>query len=112
MAAMEPDERNQPPVDHGATGASQGLLDRKEVLGGEFLSGGWWGAYCCLRVGPVFGPGVGLSTATSGAVGYEGTLLNRAEPASLPAPLQQGSSLEASWGSSLPYAWWVSCCTG
>lgn len=41
MAAVEPDQRNQPPVDRGATGASQGLLDRKEVLGGEFLSGGW-----------------------------------------------------------------------
>lgn len=35
MAAIEPDKRNQAPVDEGATGASQGLLDRKEVLGGE-----------------------------------------------------------------------------
>lgn len=35
MAAVEPDQRNQKPVDEGATGASQGLLDRKEVLGGE-----------------------------------------------------------------------------
>lgn len=35
VVAKEPDHRNQPPVDQGATGASQGLLDRKEVLGGE-----------------------------------------------------------------------------
>lgn len=35
MSAIEPGPRNQPPVDEGATGASQGLLDRKEVLGGE-----------------------------------------------------------------------------
>lgn len=36
MSAVEPGLRNQPKsVDEGATGASQGLLDRKEVLGGE-----------------------------------------------------------------------------
>lgn len=36
---VEPDHRNQPPVDQGATGASQGLLDRKEVLGGVIAGG-------------------------------------------------------------------------
>lgn len=35
-AVVEPDERNQPPVDHEA---SQGLLDRKEVLGGVIAGG-------------------------------------------------------------------------
>nr|XP_045006333.1 syndecan-1 isoform X2 [Jaculus jaculus] len=39
VAAVEPDHRNQPPVDKGATGASQGLLDRKEVLGGVIAGG-------------------------------------------------------------------------
>ncbi|XP_051037637.1 syndecan-1 isoform X2 [Phodopus roborovskii] len=39
VAAIEPDQRNQPPVDEGATGASQGLLDRKEVLGGVIAGG-------------------------------------------------------------------------
>ncbi|XP_029794106.1 syndecan-1 [Suricata suricatta] len=40
VAAVEPDQRmNQPPVDSGATGASQGLLDRKEVLGGVIAGG-------------------------------------------------------------------------
>uniref|UniRef100_A0ABI7X3H0 Syndecan n=1 Tax=Felis catus TaxID=9685 RepID=A0ABI7X3H0_FELCA len=39
VAAVEPDQRNQPPVDRGATGASQGLLDRKEVLGGVIAGG-------------------------------------------------------------------------
>ncbi|XP_034515759.1 syndecan-1 [Ailuropoda melanoleuca] len=34
--AVEPDRRNQPPVDHEA---SQGLLDRKEVLGGVIAGG-------------------------------------------------------------------------
>lgn len=52
---MEPEERNQPPVDREA---SQGLLDRKEVLGGAFLSGGGWA---------VFVPGAGLTKATLGA---------------------------------------------
>ncbi|MBV98840.1 Syndecan-1, partial [Eschrichtius robustus] len=32
-ATVEPGQRNGPPGDPGATGASQGLLDRKEVLG-------------------------------------------------------------------------------
>ncbi|XP_007937477.1 syndecan-1 [Orycteropus afer afer] len=39
VAAVEPDQRNQAPVDQGATGASQGLLDRKEVLGGVIAGG-------------------------------------------------------------------------
>ncbi|XP_069925843.1 syndecan-1 isoform X2 [Oryctolagus cuniculus] len=39
VAEVEPDPRNQPPVDQGATGASQGLLDRKEVLGGVIAGG-------------------------------------------------------------------------
>ncbi|KAL1783379.1 syndecan-1 [Sigmodon hispidus] len=40
VAAVEPDQRNnQPPVGEGATGASQGLLDRKEVLGGVIAGG-------------------------------------------------------------------------
>ncbi|XP_073905334.1 syndecan-1 isoform X2 [Castor canadensis] len=39
VVAKEPDHRNQPPVDQGATGASQGLLDRKEVLGGVIAGG-------------------------------------------------------------------------
>lgn len=39
VAAIEPDKRNQAPVDEGATGASQGLLDRKEVLGGVIAGG-------------------------------------------------------------------------
>ncbi|KAM9636184.1 syndecan-1 [Trichechus inunguis] len=39
VAAVEPDERNQAPEDEGATGASQGLLDRKEVLGGVIAAG-------------------------------------------------------------------------
>ncbi|XP_006835371.1 PREDICTED: syndecan-1 [Chrysochloris asiatica] len=39
VAAVVPDVRNQPPVDQGATGASQGLLDRKEVLGGVIAGG-------------------------------------------------------------------------
>ncbi|KAL6051505.1 hypothetical protein STEG23_011310 [Scotinomys teguina] len=39
VAAIEPDQRNQAPVDDGATGASQGLLDRKEVLGGVIAGG-------------------------------------------------------------------------
>ncbi|CAO2605079.1 SDC1, partial [Lemmus lemmus] len=39
VAAIEPDQRNQQPVDEGATGASQGLLDRKEVLGGVIAGG-------------------------------------------------------------------------
>ncbi|OBS57901.1 hypothetical protein A6R68_10977 [Neotoma lepida] len=39
VAAVEPDQRNQAPVDEGATGASQGLLDRKEVLGGVIAGG-------------------------------------------------------------------------
>ncbi|KAK2510024.1 hypothetical protein MC885_020015 [Smutsia gigantea] len=34
--AVEPDQRNQPPVDQGAT---QSLLDRKEVLGGVIAGG-------------------------------------------------------------------------
>lgn len=37
--AVEPDQRNQPPADRGATGASQSLLDRKEVLGGVIAGG-------------------------------------------------------------------------
>lgn len=37
--AVEPDQRNQPPADQGATGASQSLLDRKEVLGGVIAGG-------------------------------------------------------------------------
>lgn len=37
--AVKPDQRNESPVDHGATGASQGLLDRKEVLGGVIAGG-------------------------------------------------------------------------
>lgn len=37
--AVEPDHRNQSPVDPGTTGASQGLLDRKEVLGGIIAGG-------------------------------------------------------------------------
>ncbi|XP_011826838.1 PREDICTED: syndecan-1 [Mandrillus leucophaeus] len=39
IVAVEPDHRNQSPVDPGATGASQGLLDRKEVLGGIIAGG-------------------------------------------------------------------------
>ncbi|XP_048209340.1 syndecan-1 [Perognathus longimembris pacificus] len=39
VAAMEPGLRNQPPVEEGATGTSQGLLDRKEVLGGVIAGG-------------------------------------------------------------------------
>ncbi|XP_049759744.1 syndecan-1 [Elephas maximus indicus] len=39
VAAVEPDQRNQAPVDDGATGASQSLLDRKEVLGGVIAGG-------------------------------------------------------------------------
>ncbi|KAM5292197.1 syndecan-1 [Ctenodactylus gundi] len=39
VAAVEPGHRNNPPVDQGATGASQGLLDRKEVLGGVIAGG-------------------------------------------------------------------------
>ncbi|KAL2773624.1 syndecan-1 precursor [Daubentonia madagascariensis] len=39
VVAVEHDHRNQPPVDQGATGASQGLLDRKEVLGGVIAGG-------------------------------------------------------------------------
>ncbi|KAF6321696.1 syndecan 1 [Rhinolophus ferrumequinum] len=38
-AAVERDQRNEPPVDRGATGASQGLLERKEVLGGVIAGG-------------------------------------------------------------------------
>lgn len=42
--AVYPEERdqpqeNKPPGEHGATGASQGLLDRKEVLGGVIAGG-------------------------------------------------------------------------
>lgn len=61
-AAVEPEPRNEDLETRGATGASQGLLDRKEVLGGEF-SLGWVGR------GSVFSSGVGLTTAkaTSGA---------------------------------------------
>ncbi|XP_066090540.1 syndecan-1 [Saccopteryx bilineata] len=32
-------QQNRPPVEQGATGASQGLLDRKEVLGGVIAGG-------------------------------------------------------------------------
>ncbi|XP_042536771.1 syndecan-1 [Dipodomys spectabilis] len=39
VVAMEPGLRNQPPVEDGATGTSQGLLDRKEVLGGVIAGG-------------------------------------------------------------------------
>ncbi|XP_062934670.1 syndecan-1 [Cynocephalus volans] len=39
VGAAESDHRNQLPVDQGATGASQGLLDRKEVLGGVIAGG-------------------------------------------------------------------------
>ncbi|KAG3267637.1 syndecan-1 [Ictidomys tridecemlineatus] len=42
VVPVQPDHRNQPPVDPettGATGASQGLLDRKEVLGGVIAGG-------------------------------------------------------------------------
>lgn len=42
VAPVQPDHRNQPPVDPGttgATGASQGILDRKEVLGGVIAGG-------------------------------------------------------------------------
>lgn len=39
VAGVEPGHRNQSPVDEGATGASQGLLDRKEVLGGVIAGG-------------------------------------------------------------------------
>ncbi|XP_023475235.1 syndecan-1 isoform X2 [Equus caballus] len=38
-AAVEPDQRKEPPVDPEAAGASQGLLDRKEVLGGVIAGG-------------------------------------------------------------------------
>uniref|UniRef100_A0A8C3X0Z3 Syndecan n=1 Tax=Catagonus wagneri TaxID=51154 RepID=A0A8C3X0Z3_9CETA len=38
-AAVEPEQRNETPVDHGTTGASQSLLDRKEVLGGVIAGG-------------------------------------------------------------------------
>lgn len=57
MAAVEPGPRNQSPVDEGATGASQSLLDRKEVLGGEssfkWVGGDrlWlWGSLGCSGV--------------------------------------------------------------
>lgn len=85
-AAVDPDLRNQPPVDQGATGASQGLLDRKEVLGGECSPSG---------------------LATSGAalaVGCPAELTSR-------SALLQGSLPEVWWGSSSPCAWWASCCT-
>lgn len=75
---MEPDQRNQPPADRGATGASQSLLDRKEVLGGEFsLRWVGWGA--------VFSPGVQLSVAraTCGAARVGGTAAWPEEPAGL-----------------------------
>uniref|UniRef100_A0A8D2DZL2 Syndecan n=1 Tax=Sciurus vulgaris TaxID=55149 RepID=A0A8D2DZL2_SCIVU len=39
VAIVEPGPRNQPPEDPGATGASQGLLNRKEVLGGVIAGG-------------------------------------------------------------------------
>ncbi|XP_006880782.1 PREDICTED: syndecan-1 [Elephantulus edwardii] len=39
VVSVESDPRNQSPVDQGATGASQGLLDRKEVLGGVIAGG-------------------------------------------------------------------------
>ncbi|XP_017381893.1 syndecan-1 isoform X1 [Cebus imitator] len=39
VVVVEPDHRNQSPMDQGATGASQGLLDRKEVLGGVIAGG-------------------------------------------------------------------------
>ncbi|XP_039332706.1 syndecan-1 isoform X2 [Saimiri boliviensis] len=39
VVVAESDHRNQSPVDEGATGASQGLLDRKEVLGGVIAGG-------------------------------------------------------------------------
>ncbi|XP_039743718.1 syndecan-1 [Pteropus medius] len=38
-AAMEFDQQNEPRDGHGATGASQGLLERKEVLGGVIAGG-------------------------------------------------------------------------
>ncbi|XP_059883040.1 syndecan-1 [Delphinus delphis] len=38
-ATVEPGQRNVPPGDPGATGASQGFLDRKEVLGGVIAGG-------------------------------------------------------------------------
>lgn len=38
-SAGEHDQPNEPPVGRGATGASQGLLDRKEVLGGVIAGG-------------------------------------------------------------------------
>lgn len=38
-SAVERDQPNEPPVGRGATGASQGLLDRKEVLGGVIAGG-------------------------------------------------------------------------
>ena len=59
--ALDPDQRNEPPVDQGTTGASQSLLDRKEVLGGEFsLQGVGLGACLgpwrgCLQPRPPWG---------------------------------------------------------
>lgn len=40
VAPVEPDDRSEPPVDQGA---SQGLLDRKEVLGGKQEKADWPG---------------------------------------------------------------------
>lgn len=55
---MEFNQENEPRDSHGATGASHGLLDRKEVLGGEcFLL--LWGS------GGAFNLGVALTTATA-----------------------------------------------
>ncbi|XP_075413182.1 syndecan-1 [Tenrec ecaudatus] len=38
-ATVESELRNQPPMDKGTAGASKGLLDRKEVLGGVIAGG-------------------------------------------------------------------------
>ncbi|KAK1333263.1 hypothetical protein QTO34_006804 [Cnephaeus nilssonii] len=43
----EREKRKESPVDLGATGASQGLLDRKEVLGGV-IAGGLVGLICAV----------------------------------------------------------------
>ncbi|XP_038607364.1 syndecan-1 [Tachyglossus aculeatus] len=39
VVEVQPDPRKETPVDKGATGAAQGILDRKEVLGGVIAGG-------------------------------------------------------------------------
>uniref|UniRef100_A0A5F9CBF9 Syndecan 1 n=1 Tax=Oryctolagus cuniculus TaxID=9986 RepID=A0A5F9CBF9_RABIT len=100
VAEVEPDPRNQPPVDQGATGASQGLLDRKEVLGGV-IAGGLVGLIFAPHSPPrgrTAGPGLPATTPPT-------PQRRRRQPAPLTAAQSGAPRASRTWPSATATAW-------